>query len=171
MADFSWLGAPQIAALLLLIQRGAEEVYSAKNSRALLSAGGVEAGRSYYPVVAISHLSWIAAIFLLIPAAATVSWWLLAAFLGMQVVRYWVIGTLGHYWTHRIITLPSAPVVRQGPYALVRHPNYLVTVIETALLPSVFGAYAIAAIFTAIWGAVIVYKIGLEDAVLAARRA
>ena len=171
MADFSWAGPPQIAALLLLIQRGAEEAYSARNTRALLAAGSVEAGRSYYPVVAISHLGWIAAIFLLIPAAAAVSWWLLAAFLGLQVVRYWVIGTLGRFWTHRIITLPSAPVVRRGPYALVRHPNYLVTVIETALLPSVFGAHAIAAIFTAIWGAVIVYKIGLEDAALAARRA
>ena len=171
MAEFSWAGPPQIAAIALLLQRGAEEIYSVIHTRSLLAAGGVEAGRSFYPVVAVSHLAWIAAIFLIIPPSAAISWWLLAAYLGLQVVRYWVIGSLGHFWTHRIITLPNTPVVRSGPYAIIRHPNYLVTVAETALLPCVFGAFAVAAIFTAIWSAVIVYKIGLEDEALAVRRA
>jgi len=32
-------GAAQIAALLILLQRGLEEIYSARNTRALLAAG------------------------------------------------------------------------------------------------------------------------------------
>ena len=67
-------GAAQIAALLILLQRGLEEIYSARNTRALLAAGGREAGRDYYPVVAITHLAWIAALFLLIPADAPILW-------------------------------------------------------------------------------------------------
>jgi methyltransferase len=94
---------------------------------------------------------------------------LLVAYLAVQVVRYWVIGTLGRYWTHRIITTESAAVVRVGLYRFVRHPNYWVTIVETFLLPAVFGAYALGAIMGAVWAAVVVYKIRLEDAALAAR--
>ena len=98
------IGPPQIAALLVLVQRGAEELYSARNTQALLAAGAPGGGRAYYPVVAVTHLAWIAGLFFLFPATAPISIPLLA-YLALQVVRYWVIGTLGRYWTHRIITL------------------------------------------------------------------
>lgn len=164
------LGPAQIAALLLLAQRGAEEVYSQFNTRKLVARGAVEAGRDFYPVVAVTHLAWIAAIFLLIPVPAPISMPLLGVYLLLQIARYWVIGTLGPYWTHRIFTLPSAPIVRRGPYKWLRHPNYAVTIAETLLLPGVFGAWALGLIMTTVWIAVIRYKIGLEDAVLAERR-
>jgi methyltransferase len=165
------IGAPQVVAVALLLQRGLEEVYAARNTRALLAAGAVEAGADYYPVVAVSHLGWIAAIGLLIPSNSVVIWPLAAVYLALQLVRYWVIGTLGRFWTHRIINLPGAPVIKRGPYRWLRHPNYAVTIAETFLLPLVFGAWAIAVIMTAIWVAVIRYKIRLEDGALAARRA
>jgi methyltransferase len=163
-------GAPQIAALLLLLQRGLEEIYSARNTRALLAAGGREAGADYYPVVAVTHLAWIAALFLIVPPTAPVIWPLLVLYLLLQVVRYWVIATLGRYWTHRIITLPQAPVVRAGPYRYLRHPNYAVTIAETFLLPLVFADAAVAVIFGCVWSAVLYYKILLEDRALAERR-
>ena len=65
----------------------------------------------------------------------------------------------------------AAPIVRAGPYRFVRHPNYSVTIVETFLLPAVFGAYALAVIMGSLWLSVISYKIALEDAALAARRA
>jgi methyltransferase len=163
-------GPPQVAALLVLAQRGAEEMLSARNTRALISEGAQEAGRSYYPVVATTHLAWIASIFFLVLADARVSYVLVVLFLALQGVRYWIIGTLGRYWTHRIITHPGAPIERRGPYKYMRHPNYAVTIAETFLLPAVFGAWALAFIMTAIWTAVLAYKIELEDAALAARR-
>jgi methyltransferase len=168
--SFEWLGWPQVAALLVLLQRGAEELYSARNTRKLLAEGGHEEGRDYYPVVAVTHLAWIAAIFFLIPPDAPIVWPLLVLYLVLQAARYWIIGTLGPYWTHRIITLEKAPVVRKGPYSWVRHPNYMVTIAETLLLPMVFGASALGAIMAAIWSAVLYYKIVLEDAALAKRR-
>jgi methyltransferase len=167
---FDWIGWPQVAALLVLLQRGAEELYSARNTRGLLAQGGREEGHDYYPVVAVTHLAWIAAIFFLIPPEAPIAGPLLTLYLVLQVVRYWIIGTLGAYWTHRIITLEKAPIVRKGPYSWVRHPNYMVTIAETLLLPMVFGASALGAIMTAIWSAVLYYKIMLEDAALAKRR-
>ncbi len=165
-----FFGPPQFAALIILIQRGLEELYSMRNTSRLIAKGAREVGREYYPVVAAAHLGWIAAIALIIPPDETVNWSLLVLFLLLQGIRYWVIGSLGPYWTHRIITLDQAPTVRQGPYKFLRHPNYAVTFAETALLPAAFGAWALAVIMTVIWIAVIRYKIFLEDGALAERR-
>jgi methyltransferase len=164
------IGAPQIAAILVLAQRGLEELYSARNTKALLAAGGREAGRAYYPVVAATHLAWIASVFFLIPPDAIVLWPLIVYYLVLQIVRYWVIASLGRFWTHHIITLPDAPVVARGPYRYLRHPNYAVTIVETLVLPLAFGALALGAIMTALWWTVLDYKIWLEDEALHSRR-
>lgn len=163
-------GAPQIVAILLLVQRGFEEIYSSANTKRLLAEGAREVGASFYPVVAATHLGWIASVFLLISPNANISWPLLALYLLLQVARYWVIGSLGRYWTHRIITLDGAPLVKRGPYRFINHPNYVITLVETLLLPLAFGAWGLALIMTAIWGSVLYYKISLEDAALASRR-
>jgi len=164
------IGPPQIAAMAVMLQRGLEELHSARNTRRLITKGAYEAGRDYYPVVAVTHVAWIAGLFFLIPPAAPVSLPLLGIYLILQVLRYWIIGTLGPYWTHRIITLDSAPLIRTGPYRYLRHPNYAVTIAETLVLPLVFGAVALAIIMTAVWTSVLLYKIALEDGALARRR-
>jgi methyltransferase len=168
--ELNLIGAPQIVVLAILVQRGLEEIHSARNTRRLIAAGGREVGRAYYPVVAVTHLAWLASLFFLIPADAPVMWPAAALFLLLQGARYWIIGTLGRYWTHRIITLDDAPIIRKGPYRWLRHPNYAVSCAETFLVPLAFGAVALAAIMTATWIAVIRYKIVLEDQALAARR-
>ena len=171
MALFDVIGGPQIAALLLLAQRGLEELYSARNTRALLAEGASEAGREFYPVVAATHLAWIASLFFLIPPDAPIIWPLIAYYLVLQLVRYWVIASLGRYWTHRIVTLPGAPIAACGPYRYLSHPNYALTVVETFVLPLAFGALALASIMTALWWVVIATKIRLEDEALAPRHA
>jgi methyltransferase len=158
-----------VAALLILIQRGAEEIHSARNTKALLARGAREEGASYYPVVAVAHLSWIAGLFFFIPADAQPMWPLIGLYVVLQAARYWVIGTLGSYWTHRIITTNDAPLVASGAFRFLKHPNYAITVAETLLLPLAFSAFALAFIMTAIWVAVLSYKIRLEDAALATR--
>jgi methyltransferase len=170
MVLLGFIGAPQIAALLVLAQRGAEELYSARNTKALRAEGASEAGATFYPVVAATHLAWIASLFFLIPPDARIIWPLIVYYLALQVVRYWVIASLGRFWTHRIITLADAPITRRGPYRYLSHPNYALTIVETFALPLAFGALALAAIMTALWWVVIATKIKLEDEALAARR-
>lgn len=170
MVLLGFIGGPQIAALLVLAQRGAEELYSARNTKALLAEGASEAGATFYPVIAATHLAWIASLFFLIPPDALIIWPLIVYYLGLQIVRYWVIASLGRFWTHRIITLADAPITRRGPYRYLSHPNYALTIVETFVLPLAFGALALAAIMTALWWVVIATKIKLEDEALAARR-
>jgi methyltransferase len=169
MLDF--IGAPQIAALLILLQRGCEELYSARNTRALLALGAYEVGRDYYPVVAATHLAWIASLFCLVPPHAPTLWPLIVYYLVLQIARYWVIASLGGYWTHRIITFPSGRLIKSGAYRYLRHPNYAIAIVETFVLPLAFAAIALAVIMTALWWTVLAYKIKLEDHTLDARRA
>jgi methyltransferase len=163
------LGPAQITALLVLLQRALEELYSQRNTRRLLVDGAREAGGDFYPVVAAAHLCWIAGLAFLVPPNAPVHALPLAIFIALQPLRYWIIATLGRFWTHRIISLPRAPIVKGGPYRLVRHPNYAVTIAETFVLPLAFGQFAFAVIFTTLWIVVLRHKIQLEDAALAKR--
>ncbi|HET7446847.1 MAG TPA: isoprenylcysteine carboxylmethyltransferase family protein [Methyloceanibacter sp.] len=121
-------------------------------------------------MVAATLLAWIASLAFLISPQAPVIWPLIACYLALQVVRYWVIASLGRFWTHRIITVPGAPITRTGPYRYVSHPNYAVTLIETFVLQLAFGALALAVIMTSLWWVVLGTKIKLEDAALSSRR-
>jgi methyltransferase len=165
--DIAVLGSPQAGALLVLAQRGLEELYSRRNAKRLLAAGAVESGRGYYPVMVIGNLSWLAAVFFLLPAGAPVFLLPLCLYLVLQVGRYWVIVTLGRYWTHRIITLAGAPLVRSGPYRYFAHPNYAIMMLELALLPMVFGGWALGITMAALYAPSLLYKIEREDRALA----
>ena len=79
--------------------------------------------------------------------------------------------TLGPFWTTRIITVPNAPLVRDGPYRFFRHPNYLVVVGEIAVLPLAFGAVWIALIFSLLNAALLVLRTRVEENALTTRRA
>jgi methyltransferase len=51
-------------------------------------------------------------------------------FVAGKALKAWAIHTLGVRWTYRVLVVPDAPLVRSGPYALVRHPNYVGVIAE-----------------------------------------
>ena len=155
---------------LVALERLAELWHARRNTRALLDAGGVEVGRSHYPLIVALHAAWLLAIVLTVPAEAGVSAPLLIAFAVLQGVRLWVLTSLGPYWTTRVITLPGAPLVRRGPYRFLRHPNYVVVAAEIAVLPLAFGAWGVAAVFSGLNAALLAWRISLENQALAPRR-
>ncbi len=160
-----------MAALLVAVQRLLEMAFAEHNARRLLAEGGVEFGARHYPLFILLHGAWLAALFLLVPEEAPVSWPLLGLYLLLQVGRYWVIASLGRFWTTRVITLPGAALVRRGPYRWFRHPNYLVLAAEVAVLPLAFGAWQIALVFSLANAALLAQRIRVENAALAERRA
>jgi methyltransferase len=166
----AWLGPPQAIVLLVAAQRLAELAYARRNAQRLLSEGGIEHGRSHYPLMVLLHAVWLAALFLLVPADAAVSWPLIGIYVLLQAARLWVLASLGRFWTTRVITLPGAPLVRRGPYRWVRHPNYLIVTAEIAVLPLAFGAWQLALVFSLANAAFLALRIRVEDGALASRR-
>ena len=154
---------------LVVLQRLAELALAAHNTRHLKARGALEVGQSHYPLIVLLHAAWLVTLALLVPAATPPSWPLLALFAALQAGRVWVIASLGHYWTTRIITLPDAPLVRSGPYRYLRHPNYLIVALEIAVLPLAFGAIGITIVFSLLNGAMLWHRIRVETQALAGR--
>jgi methyltransferase len=65
----------------------------------------------------------------------------LLAFFLAQGLRYWSLYSLGESWNVRAIVSTDLPVVTDGPYRWIRHPNYLAVCIEFVSLPAIGGAW------------------------------
>lgn len=157
-----------LVVLLVAAQRLAELVVSARNTRRLLERGAVEHGRGHYLLIVLLHAAWLAGLPLVVPAGRWPDPLPILLFVLLQPVRLWILLSLGYRWTTRILVLPGAPLVRSGPYRWLSHPNYLLVACEIALLPLAFGAVVYAVVFTALNLAVLVWRVRVENAALAA---
>jgi len=160
----------QIVLLFVSLQRLAELIHARRNEARLRAAGGIEHGAGHYPLIIGLHAAWLASLWIWIPHDAPVVWWALGGFVVAELFRLWVLVSLGRWWTTRIITLPGAPLVRHGPYRLMRHPNYAVVVAEIALLPLAFGAWQIALVFSLLNAVILAWRIPIEARALADRQ-
>ena len=155
---------------LVLLQRLVELVWARRNTVRLRRLGAVEADAEGHPYFVLSHAGWLVSLAFFVPAATSPVWPLLGFFALLQLGRLWVISSLGHHWTTRILTLPGAPLVQTGPFRWLRHPNYLLVIAEIVVLPLAFGAVPIAVSFSTVNLMLIVRRIRIEERVLAPRR-
>jgi methyltransferase len=154
---------------LVVIQRLGELVLASANTRRLLARGGQEIGRRHYPLFILLHGSWLVVIAVTTPIQTQPNWLLICVFVVLQLLRIWVIATLGPYWTTRIISVDGAPIVRGGPFRFVRHPNYCVVIGEIAVLPLAFGNWPVALVWSLLNAMLLRHRIGVEMAALAER--
>jgi methyltransferase len=155
---------------LVAIQRLTELLISSRNTRRLMARGAHEVAAAHYPLLVGFHIMWLVALALwCVNHAPQISPLALGLYALLQFARFWTMLALGPYWTTRIITLPDVPLVRRGPYRFLRHPNYIIVVIEVALLPLVFGAWALAIVFSVLHVGVLAIRVRAENAALALR--
>ncbi|HEY9539202.1 MAG TPA: isoprenylcysteine carboxylmethyltransferase family protein [Kiloniellaceae bacterium] len=159
-----------IVLALVAAQRLAELAYARRNTRRLLAEGAAESGAAHYPLLVGLHALWLLSLAIFVPADRQPDWGLLALFAVLQLLRLWVLASLGRFWTTRVITLPGAPLVRRGPYRWFRHPNYLVVTGEILVLPLAFGAWPIAVVFSLANAAILALRVRVEERALAPRR-
>lgn len=150
----------------LVAQRVAEVAVSNRNHRQLLANGGIEFGREHYPFMVALHIAWVSALLLAVPPQAPPNQPLLALFIVLQLVRVWVMLTLGSLWTTRVILLPGARRVRSGPYRFLKHPAYVNVSLELAVAPLMFGAWPVAVAATALNLVVMRLRIPVENRAL-----
>ncbi|HVS15409.1 MAG TPA: isoprenylcysteine carboxylmethyltransferase family protein [Thermoanaerobaculia bacterium] len=164
------------AAYLVLVaavaaERGVELVLSLRNAARVRARGGIEVGAGHYPAMVALHAAFLVSCALesallgrsIVPAVALPLLGLLAA---SMALRYWAIATLGDRWNTRVLVEPGAPAVGGGPYRFLAHPNYLAVVVEIAALPLIGGAWATAAVFSALNAALLRHRIRVEEEAL-----
>jgi len=140
-----------------------------RNTVALLAKGAFEVAPGHYPLIVLLHAFWLSGLWLTGWAHPLSRSWLVV-FLALQVFRAWVLLTLGRRWTTRIIVLPDAPLVSNGPYRFLPHPNYAVVIGEIAVLPLCLGLPWHAAAFSAANAVILTIRIRAENAALAGLR-
>jgi methyltransferase len=151
---------------LVTLQRLGELVLARRNTVWLKASGAVEVGAGHYPLIVALHAAWLAGLWLLAWDVRPSLVWL-AVFALLQVLRLWVLASLGPRWTTRILVTPGAPLVRHGPYRFMAHPNYAVVAAEIAVLPIAFGLYWYALAFSLANAAVLAVRIRAENEALA----
>lgn len=163
------MSAAAVLLALVTAERLGELWLARRNTAALLAQGAVEIAPGHYPVIVALHAAWLAGLWLLGWSNPVETGWL-AAFVGLQGLRVWVLATLGRRWTTRIVVLPDAPLVTTGPYRWTAHPNYLVVVGEIAVLPLCLGLPWYALVFSLANAAVLAVRLKAENAALSGLR-
>ena len=161
-----------LAAIILFLvtaERLGELWLARRNTAALLKQGAVEVAPQHYMLIVLLHGFWLAGLWLLgWDQPVNLAW--LFVFLVLQILRVWVLATLGPRWTTRIIVQPGTPLVARGPYKWISHPNYVVVIGEIAVLPLCLGLPWYALAFSLANAAVLTIRIRAENAALAGTR-
>lgn len=163
------LGPVHFLLLAVAAQRLAELAWSYRNERRLRARGAVEHGARHYPLIVCLHAALLATLWLAAPGERSLGlpWFL--AWLVLQPLRVWVFASLGERWTTRVLTLPGAPLVTRGPYRWLRHPNYLIVLLEVPLLALACGEPGSAVVFGLANAAVLALRITVEERALGLR--
>jgi methyltransferase len=165
-----------VAYVLLIVavalERTAELVVSQRNLSWSRARGGVEFGARHYPAMVVLHTGLLAGclvetITLRRPFIPALGWPTFAIVVAAQGLRWWCIATLGRQWNTRVVVVPGAARVADGPYRYVSHPNYVAVVAEGAALPMVHTAWITAVAFSVLNAALLRTRIKVENAALA----
>jgi methyltransferase len=156
-----------LAVLLIMI---GEAVLSSFNERVLRARGAIEA---LDPVIGTMQWAYPASFVAMAvegaltgPSSPELLPIGLAAFGVSKAIKIWTIATLGIRWTFRILVLPGVPPVTHGPYALLRHPNYVAILGELISVALIVWA-PVTGLFALIgYGALLRRKIAAEDRAL-----
>ncbi len=168
MTSELWFTALVVAVAL---ERVAELVVSRRNAAWSLDRGGVETGRRHYAVMVVLHTGLLAGALAEVwlrrpPFVPVLGWSMLALVVVSQALRWWCIATLGRRWNTRVIVVPGLPLVTNGPYRFLSHPNYVAVVVEGFALPLVHSAWVTAVVFTACNAVLLGVRLRVENAAL-----
>lgn len=152
----------------IILQRLSELFIAKRNTARLLARGAYEVGAAHYPVMVAMHSAWIICL-VVFGYDNSVAYGWLAVFAVLQVLRVWILGSLGSRWTTRIIILEE-PLVVRGPFKYVSHPNYMLVVAEIIVAPMALGLTWVALVFTVLNAAMLWVRIGVEHKALAPLR-
>jgi methyltransferase len=149
----------RVAYLILLalvgLGRLVELRIAARNRRGLVALGASPVHEACFPFMVAVHAGvlisaglevWFLRRPFILPLAIAMG----IVFVAANALRWWVIHTLGAYWTVRVTDSSAiGAVVNSGPYRWIRHPNYAAVVAELFSLPMIHTCW-----ITAIWATI-----------------
>lgn len=87
-------------------------------------------------------------------------------FVAAKSLKYWAIATLGERWTFRVLVPPGSSRILDGPYRILRHPNYLAVVGEFAGFAIMAHAWVAGPLATVLFASLIRARLRVEEKAL-----
>ena len=165
-------GTPETIALLAIVFAPmlVEARRANRNERLQRARGGIEPAGDVYSVMRIAY----PAVFFAMIAEGTwrqvvvsdlaVPGFLL--FLLAKALKWWAIRSLGRSWTFRVIVVPGDAAVTSGPYAWLRHPNYVAVAGELVAVALMSGALVAGPLGTLLFCGLMLKRMSVEDRAL-----
>ena len=132
---------------------------SRANERLLREQGAVEPAGDVYREMAVEGA-------LTGPARNAVLVAGFVVFAAAKLLKLWAISALGPRWSYRVLVLPGLPLVSTGPYAHVRHPNYLAVFGEIAGFALMVGAHITGVVSLVAFALLVRKRIAVEEKAL-----
>jgi methyltransferase len=151
----------------------AEAARSTANERRLRALGSVEPAGDVYRVMQIAYpacfIAMIAEAWMRGVGLPSLSIAGLVVFAAAKALKYWAIATLGERWTFRVLVPAGSARIVRGPYAYVRHPNYVAVAGELAGFALLTRASITGAIATIGFVLLMLARIRIEERALGLR--
>ena len=130
-----------------------EALRASRNERAQRALGGIEPADDVYTLMRVAYpgafLAMIVEGMLRGGPPRPVLLSGVVVFAIAKTLKWWAILTLGRFWTFRILVIPGATLVAEGPYRWLRYPNYVGVVGELIGVGLMTGAWVFFPIGTA----------------------
>ena len=143
---------------------------SMRNERRLRDAGAIEPAQDVY-----STMQWAypaAFVVMALEGAVFGSGSRVTTFAGALLMmaskglKFWAISSLGWRWTFRVLVVPGAPLVDHGPYAMLRHPNYVAVIGELVSMAVLVNAWVTGPLATVLFSVLLRSRISVENRAL-----
>ena len=158
------------ALLAVVVMMLAELKRSRANERVLRQRGALEPSGDVYRAMAIVYPTIFIAMAIegaLVgpsPDAALIGGFVM--FAAAKLLKVWAISALGPRWSYRVLVLPGVPLVSSGPYAHLRHPNYVAVFGEIAGFALMVGARITGVVSLAAFALLVRKRIAVEEKAL-----
>jgi methyltransferase len=144
-----------------------------RHQQHMLAAGAVRVPEPHFKwMVAVHTVVLVGAaaevVFLKRPFLPLLAALMLALFIASNLMRFWVIRTLGDLWNVQVMDSTRIGVVTTGPFRFVRHPNYTGVMLEMISLPLIHTAWTTAIVTTLAYAFALSMRIRAEEGVLMA---
>jgi methyltransferase len=119
---------------------------SRRHQRRMMARGASRVSNQHFGSMVFVHVAVLVGaalevVFLKRPFYLALAVPMFALFLAANLVRLWVIRTLGDRWSVQVMDSTPLGVVTGGPFRYVRHPNYAAVFVEMLALPLIHTAW------------------------------
>jgi len=162
------VAAAAVSAVLVMML--AELKRSRGNEKRLRENGAVEPPGDVYRAMAVVYPGMFVAMALegalSGPSGDVVLITGFGVFAAAKLLKLWAISALGPRWSYRVLVLPGAALVSTGPYAHLRHPNYVAVFGEIAGFALMVHAPVSGVLSLAVFGLLLRRRIAVEEKAL-----